>query len=110
METTTTDSPKRSSNRIALGIAIAALLFSLLPYLFWFQDERSFLPFVDLDTGQPVGFVKAEYGILTIGRFQRTPGSLHDLSRLELQLKDDGLTVELHNEGLLPAKWSLTRD
>jgi hypothetical protein len=90
-----------------MGLAVAALCLSLLPWMF---RGSSFMQFNDADTGRPIGFVRAEYGVLTIARFNKTPGSQDELSRVELQLKDDGLTVELHNKGLLPAKWVLSRE
>jgi len=110
---TTQNKPRGASNYVALVLAIVALVLSLRPYIFRDRVEWpgvSFVRFLDSNSDEPIGFMRAEYGALTIGHFRRKDGSVKDLNRLELRLRDDGLLIELQEHGVLVGKWSLTKD
>jgi len=107
------DAPKRVGNHVAIVLAIVAIVLSLGPYVFQDRAEWpgiSFVRFLDSNSGEPIGFMRAEYGALTIGQFKKKSDGRDEFNRVELQLRDDGLMVELQKDGASVGRWSLTQD
>jgi hypothetical protein len=108
METAMPQGPSHFSVRIAIFLALIALLLNLKPYIF--RDRVSYpgVSYVrlnDSDTGEQVGFILAQYGSLTIARIAN-----EGRDRTELRMRSDGsLGIVLQNKGRT-VSWSLTEE
>ena len=109
MDTRNPDARKRWSGHIALVLALAALALSLPQYVLRDRVEYpsiSFIRFRDRGTDESIGFMKAEYGELTIARFAKNAEN-----RVELKLcADDSVTIDLNTGAHTAARWSLSED
>jgi hypothetical protein len=97
-----------STNRIALALSVIALILSLGPCIF---VDRVAYPGVshirlrDADSGKPIGFVHAGYGIVTIASEGEQGSGL-----TQLILQDGKATIELWKGGKRVGVWSLSED